>query len=81
MRSASACGKGYGPRAMQRLCSMLRDDGVAEVFVQPSARNENAIKSYRKAGFMPVDMNPIAAAHEFGTRPDYVDSAFMSRPA
>ncbi len=45
-------GKGIGTKAIQILCSFLFEKmDCKKIIIQPSARNTNAIKSYKKAGF------------------------------
>lgn len=55
MRSESECGKGYGTDALKALSGFLAGElGVTEFVIRPSARNERAVRAYRKAGFEPV---------------------------
>lgn len=55
MRSESECGKGYGPDALKVLSGYLAgEQGGTEFAIRPSARNERAVRAYRKAGFEPV---------------------------
>lgn len=45
-------GKGIGTTAIKLLCRHLFENvGCKKVLIQPSARNENAIKAYKKVGF------------------------------
>src|SRR5687767_14093926 len=81
-------GRGYGRRAISALCDLIADDlGVETAFLQPSARNVVAQRSYAAAGFARSPMNPREAAAFFKTEPDYFDSVFFvkssrqSRPA
>jgi len=52
MNDIKNCGMGYGPDALRTLCRHLYDtQGISEFIIRPSARNQRAVKAYRKAGF------------------------------
>lgn len=77
LRSASDCGRGYGPDALSALCRYLFEQfGVQEFLVQPSARNPNAIRAYEKIGFRPLGIPAEVAAQSWGPN-DYFDSVYM----
>jgi RimJ/RimL family protein N-acetyltransferase len=80
LRDSRCCGHGYGPRAVEALCRLVHDElGVTEFFLQPSRRNESAIRAYAKVGFRELGLDPEAASKIYQTRPDYRDSLFMTR--
>ncbi|MEL6181859.1 MAG: GNAT family N-acetyltransferase, partial [Myxococcota bacterium] len=80
LRSPVYMGRGYGPRALELLCTLLaRELGVAVAFLQPSARNPGAIRAYAKAGFTRFKGMPTDVYILFGVPPDYHDSVFMWR--
>jgi RimJ/RimL family protein N-acetyltransferase len=80
LRDSACCGRGYGPRAVEALCRLLHDElGVTEFFLQPSARNEAAVRAYAKIGFRAVDLDLETAARIYQTQRDYRDSLFMTR--
>jgi RimJ/RimL family protein N-acetyltransferase len=70
-------GRGYGRRAITALCDLIaRDLAVKTAFLQPSARNVIACRSYAAARFVPAAMGVREAAAFFRTEPDYPDSVF-----
>lgn len=65
-------GKGYGTDAVLTLCQYLhRGFDCSNFIMAPSARNINAIKSYRKAGFEITNDIPTDFV------PDYSDTLVM----
>ena len=51
MNSLVNCGKGFGTDAIIALGDYLNETlGVNQLIMRPSAKNKNAIKSYKKAG-------------------------------
>lgn len=48
-------GWGYGSCALQLLIQQLRETGITQCLVQPSARNLRAQRTYTKAGFVEVE--------------------------
>ena len=77
MSCEANCGKGYGPDALKTLCDYLfKKHDVVEFWLQPSARNQRAIRAYKKAGFQPLDLTPEVAEAEYGPR-DYRDSVLL----
>ncbi len=65
-------GKGIGTAAIKLLCSYLFEHmGCKKIVIQPSARNENAIKAYKKVGFM--EQTKIPKNFRF----DYYDSVYL----
>ena len=74
MASSSFTGKGYGPDALTTLCRFLRAEyGIKKFFIAPSKRNENAVKAYKKAGFMETMDRPAWLI------PDYKDITPMMK--
>ena len=67
-------GKGFGTEAIRILCCYLDQSlGCKIFFIAPSKRNENAIKSYKKAGFIEIEK-----VHDHFI-PDYEDSVLMAK--
>jgi len=65
-------GKGFGTEAIRILCCYLdKSFGCKTFFIAPSRRNEKAIKSYKKAGFIEIKKIPDNFI------PDYEDSVLM----
>lgn len=65
-------GKGIGTTAIKLLSHHLfKNLGCKKIIIQPSARNINAIKAYKKAGF--IEQTQIPKGFEL----DYYDSVFM----
>lgn len=59
MNNEANCGKGFGTDAIISLGDYLNKTvGICELIVRPAKKNINAIKSYKKSGFVEVDMNP-----------------------
>ena len=51
-------GQGFGPEAIKILCNYLdKQFGCKRFYLQPSLRNQNAIKAYKKAGFRELLQN------------------------
>ncbi|MGH6860198.1 MAG: GNAT family N-acetyltransferase [Phyllobacterium sp.] len=48
-------GKGHGPRLIDEFVSLLFEEGVPRIVVDPDPANTRAIKSYRKGGFVAFD--------------------------
>jgi aminoglycoside 6'-N-acetyltransferase len=48
-------GQGHGPRLLDEFVSLLFEEGVPRVIVDPDPANEQAIKAYKKAGFIAFD--------------------------
>lgn len=79
MRNEVCRGRGYGPDALDVLGRHLHDRlGVAELMVQPSARNLRAIRAYEKVGFRRLDL-PIEEARTLWGPSDYADSVSLVR--
>lgn len=79
MRSSDSCGKGFGSEAIELLVSFLRQQYHVRQFVlRPSRRNERAIRSYKRAGFVQIDMSPADQMRAYG-RGDYSDDVLMIR--
>jgi diamine N-acetyltransferase len=79
MNSESNCGKGFGPEAINILCSYLNATfGVHTFMMQPSARNPRAIRAYEKAGFKRYSATPEKIKAEWGGV-DHHDSVLMIR--
>ncbi len=52
-------GKGLGTEAIKTLCNYLNKSfDCKTIYIFPSSRNYNAIKSYKKAGFIETDKRP-----------------------
>jgi RimJ/RimL family protein N-acetyltransferase len=67
-------GKGHGTEAIKLLCNYLDKHLECKTFyIAPSRRNPNAIKSYKKAGFVETDIIP-----DYFT-PDYDDTVVMMK--
>jgi RimJ/RimL family protein N-acetyltransferase len=80
LANAEARGRGYGSTALSVLAARLDHElGLDSIFLQPSARNPNAIRAYLDAGFRPVLRAPEDAARHFATTPDYHDSVFLEK--
>jgi RimJ/RimL family protein N-acetyltransferase len=79
MRSSNFCGRGFGSEAIELLVSFLLEQYHVRQFVlRPSRRNERAIRSYERAGFVQVDMSPADHMRAYG-RGDYRDDVLMLR--
>lgn len=66
--------RGFGPEALKILCFYLASSlDCRTFFIAPSRRNENAIKCYKKAGFMETDRIPRNFI------PDYEDTVLMTK--
>jgi aminoglycoside 6'-N-acetyltransferase len=48
-------GQGHGPRLLDEFVSLLFEEGVPRVIVDPDPANSQAIKAYQKAGFVAFD--------------------------
>jgi RimJ/RimL family protein N-acetyltransferase len=67
-------GKGLGTEAIRILCNYLHQTfGCNSIYIAPSKRNANAIKSYKKAGFAETTITP-----EYFV-PDYTDTVVLVR--
>ncbi|SDL09392.1 diamine N-acetyltransferase [Catalinimonas alkaloidigena] len=65
-------GKGYGPDAIQTLCTYLAETfGCRDVYLAPSRRNAGAVRAYAKAGFAETPEAPPWFV------PDYPDTVVM----
>lgn len=65
-------GKGFGTEAIMCLCNYLKDKfDCKTIYIAPSNRNLNAIKSYKKAGFIETDKIPDDFI------PDYEDTIVL----
>lgn len=65
-------GKGFGTEAIGMLCEYLAQAFECEkIYIAPSIRNKNAVKSYTKAGFVETDVFPDYFV------PDYKDTVVM----
>lgn len=74
MKEEKYCGHGYGSDALNCLVDYLHQQyGITTFRVDPSARNERAIRAYKKAGFRVED------DHIRNQPPDYADELSMIR--
>lgn len=48
-------GQGHGPRLIDEFVSLLFDEGVPRVIIDPDPANKRAIRAYQKAGFVAFD--------------------------
>ena len=79
LSSETNCGKGFGPDAIQALCTYLSDEfGIKTFMMQPSARNPRAIHAYKKVGFVETPATPEEIRSEWGGV-DHHDSILMIR--
>jgi RimJ/RimL family protein N-acetyltransferase len=78
LHSEAACGRGYGPAALELLARQLRERfGIRRFYMQPSRRNPRAIRAYERAGFRIIDApEPTGIVR---SRPDHFDAVFMVR--
>lgn len=58
-----ARGHGYGPDAARALANGLREQGWAQLTVDPYLWNESGIRAWRRAGFEPVEQRPADDEH------------------
>lgn len=75
LRSEAVCGRGYGSDALIALTGHLQETlGLTEYILRPSRRNERAIASYARAGFvlLPLSNDEQAARYGPGDYPDTV---------
>ena len=78
MSCESNCGKGYGPDALQALCTYLfRTYGVVEFVIISSERNRREIHEYKNAGFRRIDISREELVVEFGGPGDYRDNVLL----
>jgi RimJ/RimL family protein N-acetyltransferase len=54
LKGSEYCGKGYGTKAIELLKEKITNKGYHTIIMRPSNRNYPAIKSYAKAGFVPI---------------------------
>lgn len=76
LKNSRYTGKGYGTDAIITLCDYLaKTSGCQRFLISPSRRNINAIKAYKKAGFIETDLaiDPAMA--------DYNDAVVMIKSA
>ena len=74
MRSSSYTGKGYGSDALDAVCRHLaRVQNLSRFYIAPSKRNVQAVKAYKKAGFIETKERP------YWFMPDYKDTVLMRR--
>jgi aminoglycoside 6'-N-acetyltransferase len=59
----SARGRGYGPDAARALTESLLASGWARVTVDPYTWNEPAVRAWRRAGFVDVEIRPADEEH------------------
>jgi len=65
-------GKGLGTEALRILCNYLHQAfGCKAIYIAPSKQNANAIKSYKKAGFIESTTPPLYFV------PDYHDTVLL----
>lgn len=77
MRSAADCGRGWGSDALIAMTGWLHERlGLDAFLIRPSRRNPAAIRAYRKAGFLEVEMNEEEQARRFGAG-DYPDTVVL----
>ena len=71
-------GRGYGSTALSLLAAQLEQElRLDSIFLQPSARNADAIRAYLDAGFRPTGLSTVDGARRFVTVPDAHDSVFL----
>lgn len=58
LKELSYTGHGYGTEAILKLTSLVKDRGYEKIIIRPSKHNKNAIKSYKKAGFVEEQLKP-----------------------
>jgi RimJ/RimL family protein N-acetyltransferase len=76
LKSSRYTGKGYGTDAIVTLCDFLtRTLGCRKFIISPSKRNLNAIKAYKKAGFVETDDKVDESMA------DYTDAVVMKKYA
>lgn len=74
MKGEKYCGHGYGSDAINGLVDYLHEQyGITTFRVDPSARNDRAIRAYKKAGFR------IEPNYVMNRPPDYSDGITMKR--
>ncbi|MFC3852898.1 GNAT family N-acetyltransferase [Salinispirillum marinum] len=79
MFGSQFAGKGFGTRALDALCRHLAVSlGIERFFMQPSASNERAVRSYRKAGFREATAGELAILKGISS-PDAPDPFYMVR--
>lgn len=67
-------GKGLGTEAIKILCNYLDSKfGCETIYIAPSRRNINAIKAYKKAGFIETNYLPDNFV------PDYEDTVVLTK--
>lgn len=66
-------GQGFGTEAIKILCNYLYNHLNCEtIYIAPSRRNTNALKAYKKAGFIETSTLPV------NFLPDYDDTVLLS---
>jgi diamine N-acetyltransferase len=79
MSSEANCGKGFGPDAIEALCTYVsKRFGVRTFMMQPRARNPRAVRAYEKVGFVRMPATPEQIRSEWGGV-DHQDSVLMIR--
>jgi len=79
MASPEWCGKGYGADALVALSDQLhRTFGLTELIVRPSRRNIRALRSYERAGFVPVTSDTAVQLARYGPN-EYHDTIVLHR--
>jgi diamine N-acetyltransferase len=79
LRAEALCGKGYGTDALVALTHHLHETlGLTNFIIRPSQRNERAIKSYAKAGFVLLPLTTAQQAALYGET-EHTDTVAMCR--
>ncbi len=77
LKSSAYSGKGYGPDALEALCTELhRVHGIENFVIRPSARNPRAIKAYQRAGFEIQNITVEEQELSYGPG-DYIDTVVL----
>ena len=77
MFAQAHCGRGYGTEALELLCTYLGSCcDINEIFLQPSASNQRAVRAYEKVGFKRTLLSQAAAIAEYGEM-DSIDNVYM----
>ncbi len=77
LKSMNYCGQGFGTDALKSLIQYLYNRfGIENFVIRPSARNQNAIRSYEKAGFEKAFIEKEEQERQYGPG-DYQDTLLM----
>jgi RimJ/RimL family protein N-acetyltransferase len=68
------CGKGYGVKALNLLCSYLKEQfNISMFIIRPAVKNINAIKAYKKVGFEEICNEIKVTTIQDWVRPEYFE--------